>query len=196
MSQQPSAVVITDPSTKVDLIELLHGIRNTVLYAFVLEDAVKDKEALAMEIDGLASGFQMPGGEIHREGLSPLAAQLRDLTARKVLSGNLSLILSNDLIRTTHEVVVMYCTKSKELEAYVKAPFYQFARVARNLVSHHEGAILNRWPESLFEKSITSVHWRNRTISSSDVGKHVFISIGEAFVLHRDIAEFVVMELK
>ena len=67
-------------------------------------------------------------------------------------------------------------------------PWFQFARVLRNVVSHKDGALLRKWPSNL--KQVPSVSWRNRSISQSDVGKHIFLQPAEYVHLNEDIAEF------
>jgi hypothetical protein len=69
-------------------------------------------------------------------------------------------------------------------------PWFQFARIIRNVVSHKNGGILRAWPPDLSKAGTTSVAWRSRALELSNVGKPVEFTHNEALQLFADQMEF------
>ncbi len=175
--------------TKQEAFELLSGIRAAIIYGFVLQTASNDGE-LAERIRGQKFGFEADDGTIHPIGLTALAALLADRDQRRTIHGNYKVLMKHTLVRTTHEVVLMYCRQTNQFPLYKAEPWFQFARLVRNLLSHEDGAILNEWPKDLTKAGVTYVEWRGRKISATEVGQHVRLDPAEMVRLHEDMAEF------
>jgi hypothetical protein len=175
--------------TKTEALELVNGVRASFLWGmFVNKAAEKEVEALRGAMRGKAFGFEIDGQIAHRLDLSFLANLLGNLDDRRIIVGNLGVMLRNDLVRMTHEIACMYSEQTGQFDRYRAQPWFQFARVLRNVVSHKDGALLHKWPPDL--KQVPSVSWRSRTIAQSDVGKVVYLQPAEYVHLHEDIAEF------
>jgi hypothetical protein len=104
--------------------------------------------------------------------------------------GELEKSLKRALVREGHELILFYCKETRQEEAYKAMPWFQFARIIRNAVSHEHGGILSRWPNDLQEKGILSVSWRNRTLDVNLVGKEIQFSHKEALQLFSDQFDF------
>jgi hypothetical protein len=176
--------------TKTEALELINGVRISFLWGmFVNKAAEEEVEALRGAMRGKSFGFEIDDRVAHALNLSFLADALGNPDDRRVIIGNLGVMLRNDLVRMTHEIACMYTEETGQFDLYRAQPWFQFARVLRNVVSHKDGALLRKWPPDL--KQVPSVSWRNRSISQSDVGKYVFLQPAEYVQLHEDIAEFV-----
>jgi hypothetical protein len=174
--------------TKTEALELVAGIRAAVIYGLVLKAAPLPN--LAKDIRTKVYGFEGKGNELAAVDLSVLAQILEDPSARKTLVGNLQVLLKHALVRNTHEVICMYAEETAQFDTYRQAPFFQYARIVRNTLSHKDGSILHRWPADLTKASITHVEWRGRRINQSDVGNVLALDPWELFTLHEDLVAF------
>ena len=183
--------------TKTELLSLLDGIKQSVVFGYVIYGQLEETDGfrhIADRINKLANPtlpIQAKSGVI-RESLARLAEFLSTDEKALVLRGNYFLLLDFALIRYTYESIVMYCEEHECLDEFqLQQDLYQFARICRNLVSHHDGATLNQWPSSLARKGVDSVTWRDMTIASSDVGELVYLDTRRVFLLHDDLRQFV-----
>jgi hypothetical protein len=175
--------------TKIEALELINGVRISFLWGmFINKAAEKEVEALRGAMCGKAFGFEIDDKIAHALDLSFLANVLGNAEDRRVIIGNLGVMLRNDLVRMSHEIACMYTEDTGQFDLYRAQPWFQFARVLRNVVSHKDGALLRKWPPDL--KQVHSVTWRTRSIFQADVGKHVYLQPAEYVHLHEDIAEF------
>jgi hypothetical protein len=181
-------------TTKEEAVAILSGIRSAAIYGFVIDHDTRQSE-IADKIRGQHFGFQGDDGEVIGVSLEELAIMIDDRESRRVIRSNYAIMLRTTLVRATHELVLMYCEESKQVDKYKAKPFFQFARIWRNVFSHRDGAILHMWPPDLTKAGITSVTWRGYTISNANVGQPVTMSPLQAFQLHNDVAEFLRHEL-
>ena len=98
--------------------------------------------------------------------------------------------LKRALLREGHELILLYCEETKQVEKYKALPWFQFARIIRNLVAHKQGGTLREWPKDLQKKHIISASWRNRTLNTSMVGLEVSFTHQEALQLFADQFDF------
>lgn len=94
--------------------------------------------------------------------------------------------LKRALLREGHELILLYCEETHQVEKYKATPWFQFARIIRNVVSHKQGGILRDWPADLQKRGITSVSWRERILENSMVGREIPFSHQEALQLFAD----------
>jgi len=57
------------------------------------------------------------------------------------------ILLKHTLVRTTHEVIYMYCEETSQFATCRAEPWFQYARIVGNTLSHKDGAVLHRWPD-------------------------------------------------
>ena len=74
------------------------------------------------------------------------------------------------MARESYELILLYCHETKQFQVYKAEPWFQFARILRNVVSHKEGGTLREWPKDLLANGITAVVWRNRTFDTRMLG--------------------------
>ena len=101
-------------------------------------------------------------------------------------TGELEKSLKRALLREGHELILLYCQETHQVEKYKIVPWFQFARIIRNVVSHKQGGNLHDWPNDLRNRGITSVSWRNRTLEISMLGQKIPFSHQEALQLFAD----------
>jgi len=100
--------------------------------------------------------------------------------------GELEKSLKRALLREGHELILLYCEETNQVDKYKAEPWFQFARIIRNAVSHKQGGILREWPKDLQKKGISSVSWRNRTLQTSNIGQEIQFTHQEALQLIAD----------
>ena len=103
--------------------------------------------------------------------------------------------LSRAIVAESHETIQVYCRETNQTVKHVAAPFYQFARIMRNVTSHERGGILTQWPSNLSKKGITTIQWQNRTISASMIGQLIGLNDVEIIRLIKDEIEFIETQL-
>jgi hypothetical protein len=82
--------------------------------------------------------------------------------------------------------------KSNNHLALVKSePWFYYCRTIRNVISHRDHSVLDRWSDDLTKAGITSVSWRHRTLTTADVGKDVPVTLYDCWQLYLDIRDFV-----
>ncbi len=182
------------PFTKDELLNGLNIVLNNFLYGFVcpkLVPAERWKEASLK-----TAVFQSHEGEIQIQ-LGPLVRRAfdADYTAREGFKRNYENSLLRTLMREAHELILLYCEETKQSPAYKAEPWFQFARVLRNVMSHKEGGTLREWPKDLLAKGITSVTWRGRMFDTTMLGQRLVFYPPEGLELVRDQIEFVTAKL-
>ena len=60
--------------------------------------------------------------------------------------------LLRTMMREAHELILLYCEETDQFATYKAEPWFQFARVMRNIISHKEGGTLRKWPDDLQKK--------------------------------------------
>lgn len=120
--------------------------------------------------------------------LGPLVkfARNADYTAAEGFKRNYENSLLRAMMREAHELILLYCRETGQFQIYEAQPWFQFARVLRNVVSHAEGGTLRRWP-----KGITSVTWREKTFDATMLGRRLVFYPPDGLELLKDQIEFV-----
>lgn len=114
---------------------------------------------------------------------------------RKILLEEYENCLKRAVMSEGHELILWYCEETNQFKKYKSEPWFQFARIIRNVVSHKQGGILRNWPNDLSKKSINNAVWRSRSIDSTMIGSHILFSHQEVIQLFKDQLDFVSKEL-
>jgi hypothetical protein len=115
---------------------------------------------------------------------------------RQNLIGEFEKSLKRALVSEGHELILSYCEATNQVDLYKAVPWFQFARIMRNVVSHKQGGTLREWPNDLRKKGITQVSWRKRTIDINMIGREIEFTHQEALQLLADQFEFAQNQLK
>jgi hypothetical protein len=175
--------------TKDELLEILTGIRATAVLGHVgTEYVMRDLPRFTSEIRGKMFGVRVgePGRHGYALSLDALADLLSDARNRKVLQSNLNLLMKQDLVRTAYAHIGHYCEEHSCFGLMKAQPWWMFARIIRNTISHTTGARLHQWPD----KKVHSVTWNGHTISKTDVGTDIDFAADEAFHLFDEMVGF------
>jgi hypothetical protein len=127
--------------------------------------------------------------------LGPLSKRVLDPTLRVGFTRNYENGLLRAMVRESHELILLYCEQTKQFPIYKAEPWFQFARILRNVVSHKEGGTLREWPRDLRASGVTSVVWRNRTLDTTMLGTAFVFYPPEGLELLKDQIDFVASKL-
>lgn len=170
------------------LITKLHTTLNNFIYGVALRCCFPDARWPELASEQLS--FESTDGKSASVKLAPIAERLSDSNDREDLINEYEKSLKRTLLREGHEIILAYCEVSNQFSKYKDEPWFQFARIIRNVVSHKDGGILKEWPKDLTKKSITTVSWRTRTLDTSMIGKFVEFTPYEAIQLFDDQKTF------
>lgn len=177
---------------KHELLNGLNNLLNTFLYGFMCS-RLTTLEAWAEASQGTCL-FRGSDQDI-RIQLGPLSKRVLDPNLRPGLTRIFENSLLRAMIRESHELILHYCKETEQDQTYKAVPWFQFARILRNVVSHKEGGTLREWPRDLREKGVTSVRWRSRTFDTSMVGTPLVFYPHEGLELLKDQIDFVADKL-
>ncbi len=93
------------------------------------------------------------------------------------------------LIKESFELIKNYCNETKHESTFKSEPWYQFARMIRNCLSHNFKFEFNK-----YDKSLLPVSWKNRTIDATMDGEHLelkFFGYVETWELFSEYQDFV-----
>ena len=93
------------------------------------------------------------------------------------------------LIKESFELIKNYCDETRQNSTFKAEPWYQFARMIRNCLSHNFRFEFNK-----HDKSLLPVNWKSRTINATMDGKHLelkFFGYVETWELFTDYQDFV-----
>ena len=183
-----------NPFTKGELLNGLNIVLNNFLYGFMCPKLVPPESW--MGISGKAAIFESLEGEIQIQ-LGPLIRRAfdDDYTAREGFKRNYENSLLRALMREAHELILLYCEETDQFSKYKTEPWFQFARVLRNVISHKEGGTLRKWPRDLLDSGITSVTWRAKTIDTAMLGQRLVFYPSDGLQLVKDQIDFVSAKL-
>ncbi len=108
----------------------------------------------------------------------------RDIAAKEFMK-----MLLRALIKETFELIKNYCADSKQASAFAAQPFYQFARMIRNCLSHNFRFEFNK-----YDKTLLPINWKGRNITASMVGGYLdlsFFGYVETWELFAEMQAFV-----
>jgi hypothetical protein len=176
--------------TKGELLNGLNNILNNFLYGFlcsrlVTPEAWRKASRGAVLFKGRESAVQILLGPLAKRALNPTVGFTR----------NYENSLLRTMVRESHELILLYCHETKQFQVYKAEPWFQFARILRNIISHKEGGTLREWPKDLLRKGITSVAWHNRTFDTTMLGTGLTFYPPEGLELLKDQIDFVASKL-
>ena len=178
------------PFTKKELLNGLNNVLNNFLYGFVCPklippDCWKDT-SLKVAV------FRSRNGDIQIQ-LGPLVRRAFDgnYTPHEGFKRNYENSLLRTLIREAHELILLYCEETQQFSVYKAEPWFQFARILRNVISHKEGGTLREWPRDLLARGITSVTWRAKIFDTTMLGQRLVFYPPDGLELVKDQIEFV-----
>jgi hypothetical protein len=169
------------PLTKHELLNGLNIVLNNFLYGCVCPNLVPQ------ELWGAVSLQTAVFGDVQIK-LGPLVKRSRnaDYTAAEGFKRNYENSLLRAMMRDAHELILLYCKETGQFPLYEAQPWYQFARLLRNVMSHAEGGTLRRWP-----KGVTSVTWREKTFDATMLGQGLVFYPPDGLELLKDQIDFV-----
>ncbi|MBW3583358.1 MAG: hypothetical protein KY455_09700 [Euryarchaeota archaeon] len=97
------------------------------------------------------------------------------------------------LIKESFELLKSYCSESGQTQAMQTEPWYQFARLIRNCLSHDFRFVFNER-----DKAKLPISWRNRTITNNHQHQHLtldFFGYVETWDLFSEFHAFAVERL-
>jgi hypothetical protein len=180
--------------TKEELLNGLNIVLNNFLYGFVCPKLVpceRWKDAAHK-----TAVFASHEGDVEIQ-LGPLVRRAFDVdyAAREGFKRNYENSLLRTMMRDVHELILLYCEETQQFPIYKAEPWFQFARVLRNVMSHKEGGTLREWPRDLLKTGITSVTWRGRTFDTTMLGHRLVFYPPEGLELTKDQIDFVTAKL-
>jgi hypothetical protein len=184
----------SSPLTKDELLNGLNVLLNNFLYGFVSPQLVPTEKW--REVSSKTAVFARREGEV-LVNLGPLTRRALDddYAVREKFKRNYENSLLRTLLREAHEMILWYCEETMQFPIYKAEPWFQFARVLRNIISHKEGGTIRAWPSDLLTKGITSVTWRDRILDTTMLGHQLVFYPPEALELLNDQIEFVTNKL-
>jgi hypothetical protein len=175
--------------TKTELIGALNNILNNNVYGLLLTRLVPDDRWNS--IRPTVATFKGQQGDLLRIDIAPLCNSLSNPADKKIVTEEFENCLKRASVREGHEVILLYCEETNQFPLYKAQPWFQFARIIRNVVSHKHAGNLRQWPNDLANKGVNQVAWRGRTLDTTMVGSEVDFTIQEALQLLIDQIEFV-----
>jgi len=113
----------------------------------------------------------------------------RDIAVKEFLNSQL-----RALIKETFELLKDYCDETNQSAILKAQPWFHFARIIRNCLSHNF-----RFEFNSYDKSFLPLSWNRRTIESSMDGQHLkleFFGYPEAWDLFTEFHTFVSNRLR
>jgi hypothetical protein len=173
--------------TKDEILGAMHNALNNFVLGNVYAKIVPDTAWT-----GIREAFRFVGPNRSLDvPLEPLADNMTTPRDKAIMVEEFCKSLRRSLMRDGHELIDWYCNETHQYAKYQAVPWWNFARIMRNVVSHKLHGRLNEWPGSLLKKGILRVEWRDRFLESSMVGQDIQFSNQEALELFRDQMDFV-----
>jgi hypothetical protein len=99
-------------------------------------------------------------------------------------------------LREAHELILLYCRATSQFPLYRNLPWFQFARIIRNVVSHGDGRTLVEWPKDLRRNGVTQAVWRHRVLDAAMEGTRIHFTEAEGLELLDDKTTFAATRLQ
>jgi len=109
---------------------------------------------------------------------------------KKAVTEEFENCLKRTTVREGHELILLYCEQTNEFHVYKAQPWFQFARIIRNVVSHKDAGVLREWPSDLRHAGISSVSWHHHVLAESMVGSAIAFTLYDALNLLKDQIDF------
>lgn len=180
-------------TTKTEMISALNNILNNFVFGTVLSRVTPEGGWDRFASKTLT--FQGPDGTLQEVILQPLFANLSRDNDRKILIEEFEKVLRRALLSEGHEVLLAYCEHTNQYPLYKAVPWFQFARIIRNVTSHKDCGVLREWPNDLKKSGVLVVKWRGRVLEASKIGQNVELTSQEALQLFADQMGFATTHL-
>lgn len=167
--------------------ELLSALSNTLqnfVLGILLTQCMPEEKWTSLTQGGIR--IDWPNGTFFHADRNWVSDVLGKHQNRIIAIGELEKSLKRALLREGHELILLYCEETNQVGKYKAEPWFQFARIIRNVVSHKQGGILREWPKDLQKKGISSASWRSRIIEETNVGQEIQFTHQEALQLMTD----------
>lgn len=166
----------------------LENIINNIVFGLLLTRIVRP-EAWTTVNPPIAS-FKGSQGDLLRLDIAPMCSRMSDSDYKKAVTEEFENCLKRATVREGHEILLLYCEQTNQFGIYKSQPWFQFARIIRNVVSHKDAGVLRKWPCDLKDAGILQVSWRHRALDESMVGSAVPFTLYDALLLLKDQIQF------
>jgi len=169
--------------TKSELVSQLENAKNNYVLGLAAISLFSDEKAYPILNEGSASFGQYT---VQFKQVSSLLTQSadREIALKEFLTSQI-----RALIKESFEFIKDYCEGTNQNPTFKAEPWYQYARMIRNCLSHNFRFEFNK-----HDKTLLPVSWKNRTIDSTMDGKHLelkFFGYVETWELFMEYQEFV-----
>jgi hypothetical protein len=166
----------------------LENVLNNVVFGLLLTRLVAP-EAWA-SVDPPIATFRGSKGDLLRLDVGPMCSQMANTEYKRALTEEYENCLKRATVREGHELLLLYCEETHQFDIYKSQPWFQFARIIRNVVSHKDAGVLREWPRDLKKSGVSQVTWRHYVLDESMVGSAITFTLYDALLLLKDKIEF------
>lgn len=166
----------------------LENILKNIVFG-LLQTRIVSPEAWATVSPPIAT-FQGSQGDLLRLDVGPMCHRMSDPDYKRAVTEEFENCLKRAAVREGHEILLLYCEQTNQFGTYKSQPWFQFARIIRNVVSHKDAGVLRKWPRDLKDAGISRVSWRHHTLDESMVDRAVPFTLYDALLLLKDQIEF------
>ena len=117
-----------------------------------------------------------------------VANLLKNREDKEIALKEFTKMLLRALVKESFELIKDYCNVSKQTSSFPSQPWYQFARMIRNCLSHSF-----RFEFSKYDKGLLPVSWKGKTITTAMDGSYLklsFFGYVEAWELFTEMSSF------
>lgn len=169
--------------TKLELISQLENAKNNYILGLAGISLFASPEAYPI-LEKNYAAFGIYTVEFGQVVLLLRSAEDREIAIKEFLTSQI-----RALIKESFELINDYCAGTGQAARFKAEPWYQFARMIRNCLSHNFKFAFNN-----YDNGLLPVSWRARTITSAMDGQHLkldFFGYVETWELFRDYQSFV-----
>jgi len=120
--------------------------------------------------------------------LDQVANLLRKREDKEIALKQFTKMLLRAMVKESFELIKDYCDVSKQTSSFTSQPWYQFARMIRNCLSHSF-----RFEFRKYDKGLLPVSWKGKSITTAMDGSHLelsFFGYVEAWELFAEMNSF------
>jgi hypothetical protein len=166
----------------------IENVLNNIVFGLLLTRLVP-AEAWANVNPPIAT-FKASLGDLLRLNVGPMCSRMVIPQYTKAVAEEFENCLKRAAVREGHELLLLYCEQTNQFQVYKAQPWFQFARIIRNVVSHKDAGMLREWPSDLKRAGISSVFWHQHVLAESMVGSAVAFTLYDALNLLKDQIDF------
>ena len=181
--------------TKQELLNALHHVHGNLLLGNIF---LGFSDSIDWELLGTMTHEVHSPHQIFQTDLKPVFGKTKSLLVdQPTMVEEFQKMLRRAAIAESFEVLENYCHQSGQIEKIRAVPWYWFAKILRNTVSHKQGELIC-WPNLLIKKGISSVTWRHRNLDHTmqDASLQLKFYDAEILALLADEIDFVDQSLK